>query len=604
MSKNRMVNIFTDNFYNKYLYKLETSHNYINKLLNSKDLSATYKFNLIKNILSKELWEIYELGDHRTRLRVRNDDELSPQDSFSTPYGTTLFPHPSELFIYGLTDLKSLQKKGLDKSIQKLKLKEDQLNKSHIEMNSCTGSSPDIKSYQYGIILKNQLKKSKNYKDFKKICTNWKKAIRKNIKKVYKLPSTTNIIFSLSGTDAELILPLFGVNKNYITKETGTGTEYSAQALHSSNITWYGEKIKKGELIDKELVLETPEIFPIRKSNEKVLTTIEHYNAKLKHLEREKLTTSKKIIGLHITTHTKTGVGTLNLEQALAIRKKFGFEKIILFADAAQTHLTRKEIVNLIKHDIIVSITGSKRPGGPMFTNAILLSKKMAKILIKKTKEIGYVYKGYSRYFVKSDFNSVLDEKYLKYLSEIPNFSQLIKWKVSLDIISRFYSCKEKKLMKIEQYLQYLIKRKLKDSKYFELTKSSNRLKKYAKSMKNKKINHIIPFHARVNGKYLNREELERFQYLMNHDLSKIIDNKSKYTKQEREVSSITGLFGQRVQEGKEPASMRICPSMNFFNSIFVQTKDSYDYKKITKSIYTDTIEKLIDKATVILKSL
>jgi len=595
----KIINNFTKQFYKLYQKNLDDLNIPLEKLVKDGKLSERKKYDLFTSLLEKELWQLYELGDHRTRLLGRQNKSILSQDKFKTPYGTNLFPNPTFLYINGIRDAKNVVSSGLDKTILNLSFKKSKINKYHIEVGSCTGSSSDLESYKYGIKLKNKLLKSNNYKDLLLKCKKLEESIRNDIKEIFRLPNDTKIIFSLSGTDSELILPLFGVNKNYITQETGSGTKYSAQALHSSNITWYGEKIKKGDKIDNDLILDQPEIFPVRKDNEEVLTSKKHFEAKLKYLSKERLDSNNKIIGLHITTHTKTGVGTLTLNQALKIREKYSFDKMIIFADAAQTHLTRKELRSLINNDIIVSITGSKRPGGPIFTNAILISPRMANLLKKNIKKIDGVYKGYSKYFVKNDLKSVIEKKYLSNLADIPNIVQLIKWKVSLKILSKYYTYQKGFRCKSERYLQDLIKQRIKDSNYLKLTKVRKDPVQYGDPQGD--MNYIISFHLKYKDKFLNKCELERFQYLLNHNLKQLFPR--EFASVNDSLLGITGLFGQRVQERGEPASMRICPSMVFFNKLFEKFVNSRFKSSIIKDIFSITISRITDKSEFILKN-
>ena len=84
----------------------------------------------------------------------------------------------------------------------------------------------------------------------------------------------------------------------------------------------------------------------------------------------------------------------------------------ILFDDVSQMRLTEGEITRHLAEEVAVSITGSKFPGGPIFSNKVLMNPALQKRMNDNISQNG-IPAGYETYFTKSDFFDAVPENLL-----------------------------------------------------------------------------------------------------------------------------------------------------------------------------------------------
>jgi len=256
------------------------------------------------------------------------------------------------------------------------------------------------------------------------------RAVRQGIARYFALPPGTEVVLAASGTDTELLaLALAHMAapdqkvKNIVIapEETGRGVPMAARGLHFAVDTALGANV----------TFEAPiagfrgdtELAPVALRNaDGGLRAIQDVEAEIWRLVETGVAACQKIL-LHALDVSKTGLLAPRPEFLRAVRAAFAGADIVV--DACQARLSAVSVQHYLALEAVVLVTGSKFFTGPPFAGALLLPKRVAARLRRRT-----LPEGLDAYFGQDDFWSASPA--IAGLPETGNFGLALRWHAAL----------------------------------------------------------------------------------------------------------------------------------------------------------------------------
>lgn len=418
------------------------------------ELPDKEKLLLTKQLLEKPLWLISEqMGDKRTRGVGHNP--------LVTPYGNLIMPWPEELLKHldARDFIERMGRRQLDEMILELggagKLLSGQdADDQYLELGSSTGATPSLRQYYFGLKMKQAMSQAVDSAD------TWQEVSEKlrqmpgkiieQLKEIYNLPEGVKVLFTQSGTEAELLLSLFGVEAAQFFNETGSATEAALAGRHPSSVTWRGVITDETQKIAGMEKIDDPQEIKLRsgKGDIKEPAVIKREVEEWIIVKQQE--NSQKRLAIHVIAGgSKTGlavqgervnVGGLRIQDAEWLRDKYGGKSgngIIVVVDLAQNRLDFGEAAKLLAKKMLVNITGSKFPGGAMFSHAMLVPPELVTVMQAWVKENG-IPDGLKDYLTKGDLADALDDKLMPGLPDFPDIPSMCKWAEAIPVMKEY----------------------------------------------------------------------------------------------------------------------------------------------------------------------
>ena len=247
-------------------------------------------------------------------------------------------------------------------------------------------------------------------------------AIRAELLNVCKLPASTQIIFSPSGTDAHAIAGQYiasGASQPsriimIEANETGRGV---TAALQGQGFYGNGDNLAP-EIISIAMRHATGNLRAINDIDTDVTQAVEMA-----------ITQHRRVL-LVLIDCSKTGIIAPSLPCVLTLQQRYGHQLEIL-VDACQFRIAPSTLRAYLAQDCIVAITGSKFLGAPSFSAALLMSPILAKRW--QSRPFPQALKSIS---VQSEWPS--DWPGIHYLANNANFGLLLRWSIALHELKPF----------------------------------------------------------------------------------------------------------------------------------------------------------------------
>ena len=259
-------------------------------------------------------------------------------------------------------------------------------------------------------------------------------AMRAELKACLELPNDVAVIFSASGTDAQLhalflarcrseaVLTTIVVGCD----QTGSGTFHTARGRHFANLTARGSVVGKDAPIPG-LSCDSMGL-PLFDGTAGCAARADIDDAVLRAIEAAVAGGSDVL--LHVMDSSKLGWGAPGAACLADIGRRWP-QRVQVVVDACQMRLTRTRLQNYLDRGYMVLISGSKFFGGPAFSGALLLP---GCIPCPRGDAFADSLKDYAG---RSDWPKGWTLR--SQLSNRPNLGQWLRWEAALEEIGAYY---------------------------------------------------------------------------------------------------------------------------------------------------------------------
>ena len=212
-------------------------------------------------------------------------------------------------------------------------------------------------------------------------------ALRRQLRALLRLGDGVDIVFSPSGTDAELNAVFVGrsllgtpmVSIVTASDETGSGVPHASCGRHFNSLTAQGAAVAQGDPIAGLAEGVVTEAIPVRDGDGRLLAAGD-IDARVIDAVAQAVAGGRRVL-LHAMDHSKLGRRCPSLAALRSIGERWG-ERVQIVVDACQLRLGRERLAWHLGQGHLVLITGSKFFTGPPFSGALLvppaLSRRMA----------------------------------------------------------------------------------------------------------------------------------------------------------------------------------------------------------------------------------
>jgi hypothetical protein len=212
-------------------------------------------------------------------------------------------------------------------------------------------------------------------------------ALRQQLRAMLCLGDGVDIVFSPSGTDAELNAVFVGrtvlgtpmVSIITASDETGSGVPHASCGRHFNSLTAQGATVAQGGPIAGLAEDVATHAIPVRDRAGRLLPA-EDIDVRVIDAVAQAVAGGRRVL-LHAMDHSKLGRRCPSLAALRSIGERWG-GRVQIVVDACQLRLGRTRLAWHLGHGHLVLITGSKFFTGPPFSGALLvppaLSRRMA----------------------------------------------------------------------------------------------------------------------------------------------------------------------------------------------------------------------------------
>ncbi|ALJ04994.1 hypothetical protein APS56_07595 [Pseudalgibacter alginicilyticus] len=366
------------------------------------------------------------------------------------------------------------------------------------------------------ILIGNSLKNG-----FKNTSIEFSELLKNNLRKIFKLQDTSEIIFSPSGTDSSLQIAAITqiISDKDITHvlvasdETGSGVPGALKGCHFENTTALNYPVIKGDKIEGFRDIDLIKI-PFRDENGALKSSSQ--------LDEEVFNAISKTnaLGRHVVLHTmdQSKLGYQSPSEAI-IKKIYTLNKlsIQIIVDGSQLRLDPKDIQNYLNKGYIVTITGSKYFTGPPYSGALILPETVSKSIQSAKNKLP---KGLTKYYNHSDWPTSWFCS--QNLSEGYNYGSYMRWNAAIVEMDRYFKTPILyRNMGIEMFCNF-IDDSIKDATFLEpLYDNETNTNTYnSKEFGIRNIRTIFPFFIIKNNEALSIKNVKKLYTLLNSDLS------------------------------------------------------------------------------------
>jgi hypothetical protein len=376
-------------------------------------------------------------------------------------------------------------------------------------------------------------------------------AMREELKSCLQLSHDVSVVFSASGTDAQLgalflARAMLGAALTTIVvaaDQTGSGTLYTARGRHFANLTARGSVVAKDAPIP-DLSRESIAL-PLFDATTGCATRAEADSAVLHAIETA--VAGGADVLLHIMDCSKLGWRAPSEGCLDEISRRWPHQ-VRIVVDACQMRLGRARVQNLLDRGYMVLITGSKFFGGPAFSGALLVPGSLS--CPHQEEESASSLQDYAG---RSDWpNSwALRSRF----SSRPNLGQWLRWEAALEEIKAYYrvpaAFRTSALTQLRDGIESVIAR----------SPSLHPIAPCASARENDDEEFacptIFPFMMRRHGKPVSPNDCQTLYRALASDLGDVVGGSAR----DREIARRRCLLGQPVRiDGAQPtAALRLC---------------------------------------------
>ena len=303
---------------------------------------------------------------------------------------------------------------------------------------SSTASSISERAYQRAALAREELVHKSLFNEVDVTFDARNEAMREELRAHLQLSPGVGVVFSASGTDAQLhalfaagvVLGAPPVTVVVGSDQTGSGTLYTARERHFSSVTASGSAVRKDapvaglgcESIALPLLGDTGDIAPRADADAAVLRAVE-----------ASLAQGRRVL-LHIMDSSKLGWRAPS-EACLGEIANRWPGKVQVVVDACQMRLGRKRLRSHLDRGHMVLITGSKFFGGPAFSGALLVPEGLS----RPPGRAADIAPGFFDYASRSDWPMGWTALRSRFGSR-PNFGHWLRWEAALEEIGSYYA--------------------------------------------------------------------------------------------------------------------------------------------------------------------
>ena len=307
----------------------------------------------------------------------------------------------------------------LDCGLSKYRVSDEMRNT--IPFGSCTASNPDARGMRVVEEIMGRLKKGESGDILAE-------EMRQQFQELFELPQHSRMVFSPSGTDVIYVLnAILASHHKKIhhivvgAAELGGGT-IAASGAQSFTTTTALDPDKEGGM---PCIADRITIEPVYlRHSTGTRRAANDVDADV-HRRIAVAQASRKHVVVHLVVHSKTGLRAPSLE--LAKR----WPDVTFMVDAAQGRLAPRDIRRALSLGFTVLFTGSKFYGGPPFSGALILPKKLSA-------DPGALPAGLTSWFSKAD----LPTDWVEARASLPTKSNpglLMRWAVAMNEIQTYH---------------------------------------------------------------------------------------------------------------------------------------------------------------------
>jgi hypothetical protein len=250
----------------------------------------------------------------------------------------------------------------------------------------------------------------------------------------------TEVVITASGTDSFLIAQGLTrlLSDSPITtlivgvEESGSGVKLALQERHFADDTALSDSVHKGQLLSTGSNRERQIDIPVRDKSGRAVP-IEVLDNQVRNLVAANAEAGNYVI-LHAMNHSKLGYSGPSRALLIELKQKFG-SKVCVVVDACQMRLDREEIIEYLKHQMIVIVTGSKFFTGPPFSGAILIPEQIVLNILENGAKFDT---GFNAYCAKEDLPQRL-RTILRGESKNFNLGSIFRWSAAISEMERYY---------------------------------------------------------------------------------------------------------------------------------------------------------------------
>ncbi|MCK0132264.1 hypothetical protein MWU59_12200 [Flavobacteriaceae bacterium F08102] len=421
-------------------------------------------------------------------------------------------------------------------------------------------------------------------------------SLKKHLIETLKIEDPCEVIFSPSGTDSSLqiaALTQIATDKPIVhivvgSDETGSGVPTALKGYHFENNTALHYPVKKGDPIRGFRPVEVQTVAFRDKAG--VLKKIDRIDNEVLAIVDACKQAGKHIV-LHVIDQSKLGY---RAPSSAAIKKVQDLKDISaqIVIDGSQFRFDAEDIGRYLKHNFIVTITGSKFFTGPPYSGALLIPTQLAKLIRSKKCELPI---GLTEYFNKSDWPVSWD--CIRTLADGTNFGALMRWNAAISEMHRYFDTPILyRNLGIELFCDF-VRKSVKESEFLDelfIDDYNNVPKGEISSLKTTRT--IFPFFISKNGKVLSQAQVKKIYELLNANLS------THFEESPIEVKKLAAQkchIGQAVSvihpSGEPSAVLRISLGARVI---------SESWKDRDVSLFFRNIEEQMNQITIIIKKI
>jgi hypothetical protein len=347
-------------------------------------------------------------------------------------------------------------------------------------------------------------------------------AVRRGLKRVFKLDPTAEVVLAASGTDTELLAlalthlvadaPI--LNILIAPEETGRGVPMAARGVHFAVDTALGHDVAfEAPIAGFRPDTQTANVF--LRTTEGGLRTMGEIETEIRATVTTGIAAGKRVI-LHVLDLSKTGLLAPTPGFLAQLRAQYGagFDIVV---DACQARLSAGAINAYLQLDAVVLITGSKFYTGPPFAGALLIPAGIAKRL-----QHGKLPAGLDAYFGRDEFPEACDAA--GWLPAVGNYGLALRWHAALAEMKAFNLVAPSRRAEILRGFGAAVRAAIADNPALALL-DAPAIKRGATDEDWEILPSIFSFSMRADaaGRWLNPAEARAVYVWLNADLSAVL---------------------------------------------------------------------------------
>lgn len=381
--------------------------------------------------------------------------------------------------------------------------------------------------------------------------------MRRLVKVQLHLDGGTDVVFSPSGTDTQLLAlcvaqPILGRRFTSIVAaadETGSGTAFVSEGRHFADVTAQGSAVIKGHHVSG--FEDLPRCIPVCLRDEHgVLRERGAVDQEIMQSIASVIAEGGRVL-LHAMDHSKCGFRSPSLECLEEVTARWP-ESVLVLMDACQMRLARPRLSSYLNSGYLVAITGSKFFTGPPFSGALLMPGRVSQLLADVK-----IAPGLCDYSNQSDWPIHL-QNIRRQLPDRHNPGQWLRWEAALEEIRAYFAVPAAPRREmLDEFADFVRSRISRSPCLLPLPKMSEPVSGLDNEFPPETI---FPFVIHRQGSLLTRDECLRVYRLLNKDVSDIVTDAA--SPRQRAIAARPCHIGQPVMlrqaDGRETGALRV----------------------------------------------